>query len=159
VVDRWVVFLHVAIAFWFVGGLIGRGLTLARARSSPDIDSVSLLTELAGRFENLMVIPGSIAVLVAGLLAAWAEGIPLWGPGSGWLALALILFLSTLPLVPLIFLPRGKIFGAALADARAQRMITPALTAAFHDPVVAFARNYEAVAMAIIVALMVVKPF
>ncbi len=157
--DRWVVFLHVAIAFWFVGGLIGRTLTLARARSSEDIDAVSLLTELAGRFENLMVIPGSIAVFVAGLLAAWAEGIPLWGPGSGWLALALILFLSTLPLVPLIFLPRGKVFGAALADAQAQGKVTPALTEAFHDPAVAFARNYETVAIAVIVALMVVKPF
>jgi hypothetical protein len=64
-----------------------------------------------------------------------------------------------LTLVPLIFLPRGKIFGAALAEARAQRRVTQALTEAFHDPVVAFARNYEAVAMAIIVALMVVKPF
>jgi hypothetical protein len=158
-VDRWVVFLHVAIAFWFVGGLIGRGVTLARARSSADIDTVSLLTELAGRFENLMVIPGSIAVLVAGLLAAWAEGIPLWGPGSGWLLLALILFLSTWPLVPLIFLPRGKVFGAALADARAQGKVTPALTDAFHDPAVAFARNYEMVVIAVIVALMVVKPF
>jgi hypothetical protein len=153
------VFLHVAIAFWFVGGLIGRGLTLARARSSDDIDGVYLLTELAGRFENLMVIPGSIAVFVAGLLAAWAEGIPLWGPGSGWLLLALILFLSTFPLVPLIFIPRGKVFGAALADARAQRKVTPALTEAFHDPAVAFARNYEMVAIAVIVALMVVKPF
>lgn len=157
--DRWVVFLHVAIAFWFVGGLIGRTLTLARARSSEDIDAVSLLTDLAGRFENLMVIPGSIAVFVAGLLAAWAEGIPLWGPGSGWLALALILFLSTLPLVPLIFLPRGKVFGASLADAQAQGKVTPALTEAFHDPAVAFARNYETVAIAVIVALMVVKPF
>jgi hypothetical protein len=158
-VDRWVVFLHVAIAFWFVAGLIGRGVTLARARSSTDIDAVSLLTELAGRFENLMVIPGSIAVFVAGLLAAWAEGIPLWGPGSGWLLLALILFLSTLPLVPLIFLPRGKVFGTALADARAQGKVTPALTEAFHDPAVAFARNYEMVVIAVIVALMVVKPF
>lgn len=157
--DRWVVFLHVAIAFWFVAGLIGRGLTLARARSSADIDAVYLLTELAGRFENLMVIPGSIAVFVAGLLAAWAEGIPLWGPGSGWLLVALIPFLSTLPLVPLIFLPRGKVFGAALADARAQGEVTPALTEAFHDPAVAFARNYEMVVIAVIVALMVVKPF
>jgi Predicted integral membrane protein (DUF2269) len=156
---RWVVFVHVAIAFWFVGGLIGRGVTLARARSSADIAEVGLLVELAGRFERLMVIPGSMAVFIAGLLAAWAEDIPLWGSGSGWLAASIVIFLTTIPLVPLIFLPRGKVFEAALADARAQGRVTAELTTAFHDPAVAFARIYEGVAIAVIVALMVTKPF
>jgi hypothetical protein len=156
---RWVVFVHVAIAFWFVGGLIGRGVTLSRARSSADLAEVGLLVGLAGRFERLMVIPGSMAVFIAGLLAAWAEDIPLWGSGSGWLAASIVLFLTTIPLVPLIFLPRGKVFEAALADARAQGRVTTELTAAFHDPAVAFARMYEAAAIAVIVALMVTKPF
>jgi hypothetical protein len=156
---RWVVFVHVAIAFWFVGGLIGRGVTLARARSSADIAEVGLLVELAGRFERLMVIPGSMAVFIAGLLAAWSEDIPLWGSGSGWLAASIVIFLTTIPLVPLIFLPRGKVFEAALADARSQGRVTAELTTAFRDPAVAFARIYEGVAIAVIVALMVTKPF
>jgi hypothetical protein len=156
---EWVVFVHVAIAFWFVGGLIGRGVTLSRARSSADITEVGSLVDLAGRFERLMVIPGSMAVFLAGLLAVWAVGIPLWGSGSGWLATSIIVFLSTIPLVPLIFLPRGKVFEAALAEARAQGRVTTELTAAFRDPAVAFARTYEAVAITVIVALMVTKPF
>jgi hypothetical protein len=30
IVSGWVVLLHVAVAFWFVAGLLGRNLTLAR---------------------------------------------------------------------------------------------------------------------------------
>jgi Predicted integral membrane protein (DUF2269) len=156
---EWVVFLHVAIGFWFVGGLIGRTVTLGRARSSSDIAEASFLVDLAGWFERWMVIPGSMAVFVAGLLAAWAEDIPLWGPGSGWLAASIVVFLSTIPLVPLIFLPRAKIFEAALAAARTRGRVTPELAIAFRDPAVTFARVYEAIAIAIVVALMVTKPF
>jgi hypothetical protein len=68
-VSGWVVLLHVAVAFWFVAGLLGRNLILARARSSRRIGSVDELVELAGRFDRLMVIPGSLAVLLLGLLA------------------------------------------------------------------------------------------
>jgi hypothetical protein len=157
--SEWVVLLHVVIAFWFVAGLIGRDVTLGKARSTPDVRVVGELVELAGRFERLMVIPGSIAVLVAGLLAAWAEHRPLAGNGNGWLLLSLILFLSTIPLVPLVFLPRGRVFEAALATAKAQGTVTPELAAAFHDRAVAAARTYEIVVIAAIVALMVVKPF
>jgi hypothetical protein len=52
-----VVLLHVAVAFWFVAGLIGRNLTLTRARSRQQVRLVAELVELAGRFERLMVIP------------------------------------------------------------------------------------------------------
>jgi hypothetical protein len=43
IVSQWVVLLHVAVAFWFVAGLLGRNLTLARARSS---DQLGLVGEL-----------------------------------------------------------------------------------------------------------------
>jgi hypothetical protein len=55
-VSRWVVLLHVAVAFWFVAGLIGRNLTLARARSRQQARLVAELVGLAGRFERLMVV-------------------------------------------------------------------------------------------------------
>ena len=61
-------------------------------------------------------------------------------------------------LVPTIFLPRGRRFGAALEHTRAVGTVTPELRAAFADPVVAAAHTYEALAVAIIVALMVLKP-
>jgi hypothetical protein len=87
--SRWVV-LHVAVAFWFVAGLIGRNLTLARARSTDQVGG-----RCAGRarrpLERLMVIPGSFAVLLVGPLTAWAQGRPLAGSGNGWLLVSLLL--------------------------------------------------------------------
>jgi hypothetical protein len=158
-VTEWVVFLHVAVAFGFVSGLVGRNVTLAKARASADISAVRELVELAGRFERRLVIPGSFAVLVAGFLAAFVEDRPLAGPGNGWLLASLIIFVTMIPLVPLVFLPRGRVFERALVEAADRGEVTPSLTKAFRDPAVAAARAYEMAGIAVIVLLMVVKPF
>jgi hypothetical protein len=157
--SKWVVLLHVAIAFWFVAGIVGRNLTFAKVRATSDIRVLDALVVLGGRFERLMVVPGSFAVLVAGLLAAWAQDRPLAGSGNGWLLVSLLLFLSQIPLVPLVFLPRGRVFERALDDAKQRGEVTPELSAALRDPAVAAARAYEIVAISVIVTLMVTKPF
>jgi uncharacterized membrane protein len=157
--SEWVVLLHVLTAFVFVAGLIGRDVTLARARRSDDLSEVPMLVPLAGRFEALMIRPGSFAVLIAGLLAAWAQGRPLAGDGNGWLLLSLILFLSLIPVIPLVFLPRGRVFERALEDAVARDTVTPELRTAFRDRAVAIARWYELGVIAVVIALMVTKPF
>jgi hypothetical protein len=102
-VSEWVVLLHVAVAFWFVAGLLGRNVTMARARSANDLSTLVELVDLSGRFERLMVIPGSFGVVVLGLLAAWAEGRPLAGTGDWWLLTSLILFVGLGVLVPTVF--------------------------------------------------------
>jgi uncharacterized membrane protein len=153
-----VVFLHVVAAFVFVGGLLGRWIVLGRVRRSDDLREIDALLPVADRFEKI-VIPGSAAVPVLGLLAMWAQNRPLFEEGGYWLLVSLVLYLSIMPLVPLIFLPRGRVFEAALADARRRGTVTPDLSAAFRDPWVAFARRYEATIVAVVVALMVLKPF
>ncbi|HET7235129.1 MAG TPA: DUF2269 family protein [Actinomycetota bacterium] len=157
--SEWVVLLHVATAFWFVGGLIGRWVALSRARAVREIRIATELVELAGRFERWMVQPGSFAVVIAGLLAAWAADLPWTGEGNWWLLTSLILFVSVGLLVPLVFIPRGKVFEAALERAKQGGEVTPELTAAFGDALVSFARIYEVVAVGAIVVLMVTKPF
>jgi hypothetical protein len=62
-------------------------------------------------------------------------------------------------LVPTVFLPRGHAFEAALDAAHVRGEVTPELATAFRDPAVVFARTYEALAVGVIVALMVLKPF
>jgi Predicted integral membrane protein (DUF2269) len=158
-VDEGLVLLHVAVAFWFVAGLIGRNVALGRARFGGQLEVVAELVQLAGRFERLMVIPGSFAVLLLGLLAAWAQGRPLAGSGNGWLLVSLILYVALMAQVPLVFRPRGRVFDRALEDAERQGRVTPALASAFRDPLVATARNLELVGVAVILALMVTKPF
>jgi uncharacterized membrane protein len=151
--------LHVLSAFWFVTGLVGRDVVLARARDADDVERVASLVATSGPFERLMVIPGSFAVLVFGILTWWAEHLPLWGSGSRWVTVSLILFATTIPLVPLVFLPRGKVFEAALSSATAEGAMTAELRDALRDPAVAAARTYEKVVVAVVIVLMVTKPF
>jgi hypothetical protein len=63
------------------------------------------------------------------------------------------------PAVPLVFLPRGKLFEEALGGAVEAGRVTPELTAAFRDPVVAAARRYEVAVVVVVLYLMVAKPF
>ena len=79
--------------------------------------------------------------------------------GSRWLAVSLILYLSSIPFIPLVFIPRGRVFEQALVQAKERGEVTPELSAAFHDPAVAFAWNYELVVIVAIIVLMVTKPF
>jgi uncharacterized membrane protein len=152
-------FLHVASAFWFVAGLLGRDIVLARARRSDDLRQVRGLLAASAPFERLMVIPGSFAVLALGLLTWWAQELPLWGQGTRWVTVSVLLFLTMVPLVPIVFLPRGRMFEAALARALELDRITPELATAFRDPVVAGARRYELVVVGAVLVLMVTKPF
>jgi NADH:ubiquinone oxidoreductase subunit 6 (subunit J) len=151
--------LHVLAGFWLVAGIVGRTVTLAQARKQTEIGRIEALLGAADRFETLMVIPGSIAVLVLGLVTMAAQGRSLLDEGNRWLPTALTLFLLTAALVPTVFLPRGKVFDAALEEAKAAGQVTPALTAAFADPMVALARAVEAVLLAVVIGLMVLKPF
>ena len=154
---EWWVLLHVATAFWFVAGLAGRDVSITRAARATDIASVQALTGAAGVFDRFFVIPGSIAVLVAGLIAMVATDLSLGD--QTWLLVALVLFLTIIPLVPLVFVPRGKVFEAALGGAVAAGEVTPGLRAAFADRAVAGARWYERIVVAVIIVLMVTKPF
>jgi hypothetical protein len=148
--------LHVVAAFGFVTGLIGRDILLGQARKSNDVARIRHLVESAGPFERVLVRPGSLAVLVFGILTWWAEDLPLWGVSARWLPTSLIVFASAIPLIPLVFIPRGRVFEAALASADS---VTPELSAALRDPWVAFARWYELGVLGIVVLLMVTKPF
>jgi Predicted integral membrane protein (DUF2269) len=117
------------------------------------------LLSVAGVFERFMVIPGSMAVLVGGLATMLAQGRSPFQPHQWWLGVSLLVFLSTIVLVPTVFVPRGKRFASALAEAEHVGSVTPALSAAYGDPLVRFAHVYEVLAVACVIALMVTKPF
>jgi uncharacterized membrane protein len=151
--------LHVLTAFRLVTGLIGRAVTLGRAEQSEDIGIAKALVETGGRFETLMVIPGSIAVLVLGLLTAFAQGLNFTAPGNRWLLWSLALFATIMVIIPTVFIPRGTRFEAALSDAVGSGSVTPDLKARFADPVTRASHVYELAAVVAIIVLMVTKPF
>lgn len=156
-------FLHVASAMWFIGGILARQIVRAYAKRTDDVRRFAVLSEAAGRIESTMVIPGNMAVIVFGVILGLVMGAPilgfLQGADRNWLLVSNILLLIGFLSVPFIFLPRGRLFRAALDDALAKGQITPELRAHLNDPVVRTAHLYELISMAVIVFLMVFKPF
>ena len=156
--DDLVKLVHVIVAFGFLTGLLGRWILLHTAAHAEGVETAYRLSQAAGQFERLVITGGNL-VLPAGLLTAWAQGYPWLGLTTGWMLASVVILLSVLPFIPLVFLPRGKVFEAAMSAARAAGTVTPELRAAFRDPAVAFAHRYELGAVTVVVALMVLKPF
>ena len=152
----WAVLLHALTAFAFVAGLVGRDITIAQARRSRDLASITALLVVANRFDSIVKI-GSVAVLALGIIAMVVGDLS--PTDNGWLIASLVLYVALGLLVPIVFLPRGRVFDAALDDAQQRHEVTAELTRAFRDPVVAFARDAELVVVAVIIGLMVLKPF
>jgi uncharacterized membrane protein len=151
-------FLHVVTAFWFIAGLVGRTLVMWQASRTSEVQEVRMLVRLGGYFERWMVIPGSMCLLSSGLILAWVQRWPIFG-ASYWLLISTALFLSMIPVIAFIFIPRGKVFAQALQNATAMGRITGDLSAAFRDRVVGVAHAYELCGTVVIILLMVTKPF
>ena len=150
--------VHILVAFGFITGLLGRWIQLGNAAKAEEVETAYRLSQAAAPFERLVIMGGNL-VLPAGLLTAWAQGYEWLGLTTGWMLVSVVILLSVLPFVPLVFLPRGKVFEAAMSAARAAGTVTPELRAAFRDPAVAFAHRYELGAVTLVVVLMVLKPF
>jgi uncharacterized membrane protein len=156
-------FLHIASAIWFLGGILARQIVRAHAKRTDDVRRFAAMSEAAGRIESTMVIPGNLAVIVFGVIVSLMIGAPIFGFLQGaernWLLVSNIILLLGFLNVPLIFLPRGKLFRAVLEDALAKGQMTLELRAHLDDPVVRIAHTYELVSMVAIMYLMVFKPF
>jgi len=155
--------IHVLLVFWLVAGIVGRDVIYRRASRVTDLDELRTLISLGSQFETRMVRPATGAVLVAGLIAAWARGWPILGflqhSSPNWVLAALLIYLSIIPVIVLVFIPRGKLFRAALDDAVSEGRVTPRLTATLNDPMVEAARRYELLMITVLTWLMVAKPF
>jgi predicted integral membrane protein DUF2269 len=153
---------HAVLGVWILAGLVGRWVTLGQAARSTDIAAVHTLLGLSDRFEWVVVRMPPFVLLI-GIATAIVQGRPFLGPLQGasvdWLFVSIVLYLSIIPVVPLVFLPRGKVFAAALAEATAAGVVTPELSAAFRDPVVFAAHTYELAVIVGIFVLMITKPF
>jgi uncharacterized membrane protein len=156
-------FLHVITAMMFVGGIFGRQLVRAYAKKTDNVQIFAALNRGAGRIENIMIIPGNLAVILFGIILALLGGYPLFGflqgASQNWLLVSNILLIVGLALVPTVFIPSGKKFDPVLEAALAEGRMTPGLRLALEDKVVKLAHLYEEISIIIVVALMVFKPF
>jgi uncharacterized membrane protein len=159
----WVKYLHIIAAIMLIGGIFGRQLVRANAKKADDVQIFVALSQAAGRIENLMVIPGSLAATILGVILALMSGYPLFGflqgAAQNWLFVANILLVMMFLLIPTVLIPRGKKFAVILEAALAKGEMTPELRAAMDDRMVKLVHLYEEVSLVMIVALMVLKPF
>jgi hypothetical protein len=157
-----VVLAHAVLGIVFVGGLIGRGIVLALAERATTLDAMRTLTAAAAPFERIVIVGGLVAGIL-GVASAIGQGRALFGPLQGgsvdWLFVSVVLVLTSVPLPPLVFLPRGRVFEAAMVDATTRGEVTPELAAAWRDPVVRAAHVYELLLVGIVLVLMLAKPF
>jgi len=155
--------VHVFTVFWFISGLAGRQMARVQAKRATELAGMEAALRFSRLFDDAMVKPASLLLLGAGVVAGYLKGWPILGPITGhepyWLFTALVLFLTPFTLVPAVYVPRGRRFHLALDAARQQSAITPQLTAALRDPVVAMAHAWEWIVVALITILMIAKPF
>jgi len=154
--------LHALSGALLLGGLVARWVSLGAAARAGDIHDVRTLLGVTARFERL-VIAMFFLVLLLGVSTAIAQGRAFLGPLQGhrvdWLFVSFVLYLLTIPLVPLVFVPRGKVFEAALDRAGDAGPVPDDLRAAFRDRAVLAAHLFELVGVFVVFALMVGKPF
>lgn len=152
--------VHICCVLVLISGLLGRFLVRMRLPTTRSLESLQDLMLLVDRFDGWLVVRGSQATLVTGLLLGWVGGWPYLTAGRPtWIFVSLLLFLSTVPLVIFVFVPRGRAFGKVFQAAIAEQRITPELRSALADPAVRAATAYESVAIGLTLGLMVFKPF
>jgi hypothetical protein len=157
-----VVIGHAFLGIVFFAGLLGRGIVLALAQRARTIEAMRAVTKAAGPFEWIVIRLGAVALLL-GVATAIVQGRPFLGPFQGvgvdWLFASILLLLTAAPLPPLVFLPRGRVFDAALDAATERGEVTPELLAAWRDPVTRAAHLYELLVVTVVLLLMLAKPF
>ena len=155
-------FLHIFSSIIFIGGILARQIVRAQGKKSGEIRTLAAYFSAAGWIERRMVIPGNFATILFGVIFAVMIKAPIFGFLQGadqnWLLLTNVLLIAGSLNVPLIFLPRGRIYETLLADAIQKGTITPELKGHLDDPVVKAAHQFEIGMLILIVILMVFKP-
>ncbi len=153
--------LHAALGVAFIAGLLGRAAAFRHARRAPTLDATAALMELSDWFERALVIPGSMLILLSGIVIGWMGHWPLLTPAGHptWLLVSLVLLLPMVGFIPAVLVPERARRRAALAAALKAGRRSPELDAALARPIVLRLRRLELLIIALVFALMMLKPF
>jgi len=155
--------LHILAVVMMVGGMFARQLVRGIAKKSEHVKVIASLTQVAGRLDRAMVIPGSNLVLVFGIILALMLKWPIFGflqgASQNWLLVSNILLILAMVLVGTVFIPYNKRLDSIIQAALAEGRISPELSAALDDQTNRLAHLMEEVGVLVIAALMVLKPF
>jgi hypothetical protein len=146
--------LHILSAIWMIAGVLGWQMARAQARCMDELQVFLSLAGLAGRFENRMARPGSLAVMLGWPIFGFLQG-----SSINWLLASNLLLVGIILVIVLVFIPRGQVYKRILQEAVSRGEIRPELEMSLDDPAVRWAHRYEEIATLAIIFLMVTKPF
>lgn len=153
---------HALAGVAFAAGLIGFWIVTGLARRADSLATMRLLLRVSAPFGHL-VTGGGISLTVLGLATAFATGRPLLGPLQGasvdWMFVSVLLMLPIFTFLALVYPRFARRLSEALRAADGAGQVTPELTVAWADPTYQWARRYEFVAVGVVLALMIAKPF
>jgi hypothetical protein len=149
------------LAVAFIAGLLGRAVAFRQARTATTLDATATLLTLSDWFDRWLVVPGSVLVLLSGIVISWVGHWPLLTSTGrpSWLLISLALLLPPVSFIPSVLVPQRVRRQAALAVAMQVGRRTPELEAALSAPVVLRLRRLELVIVVMVFALMMLKPF
>lgn len=154
--------IHVAAAFFLLGGMIGREVVNRRAKQASDLKIVAEMLGLSQFFTMKIVAPSGQLVLWIGILTAVTQGWPLFGflqgGSTNWVLASLLLNIGIIINVIVNMRPTGEAIGQALGAALPGGQVTPELSAAINSPRMNNAYLLEYGLVTIIIILMVLKP-
>lgn len=156
-------YLHILAVAITTGGMFARQLVRGIAKKSDNIKMIESLTQAVHRMDRAMIIPGSSAILVFGIILAIMLKWPIFGFLQGadqnWLLVSNILLIIMNLLIPSVFLPHNKKVAELLHSALAEGRVTSELSATLNDKRNQWAHHAEEIIMIVVAALMVLKPF
>jgi hypothetical protein len=152
--------LHVTLAVAFIAGLLGRAVAFRQARAARSLEATVALLTLSDWFDRRLVVPGSLLVLVSGIVITWVGHWPLLASTGRptWLLISLVLLLLPAGFIPSVLVPQRARRQAALAAAVQAGQRTPELDAALGAPVVRRSRTVELGVVVVVFVLMMLKP-
>jgi uncharacterized membrane protein len=153
---------HALAGVAFVAGLVGLWIVRGAASRADSLATMRSLLRVGEPFGRLTS-AGGISLTILGVATALATGRPIFGPLQGaradWLFVSVLLMLPIFGFLVVVYPRFGRRMQEALKSADEEDRITPGLTAAWADSRYLFARRYELVAVGVVLALMISKPF
>src|SRR5512133_271576 len=130
-------YLHIIAVAITIGGMFARQMVRSIAQKSNDVNAIASLTHAAVRMDRAMVIPGSNAMILLGIILAIMQKWPIFGFLQGapqnWLLVSNILLVIMIVLIPTVFIPHNKKVESILQTALRNGHITPELSATLSD--------------------------
>ncbi len=147
-------FLHVLLAFTAIALLVVPGLMLENVAHTRDVALIKRMYAL-GSFHGRIGGPLALLTAVVGFVVAWQLGIPL---NSGWLIAAYVVFVLVMAL-GIGYHARREMRIASLAQASPENAPSPELAAAIDDRLAIPMSWLSGLLWAVLIWLMVAKPF